>query len=111
MIVTQHPDHPHGFEAEQDPTLDRDGQRPVSEMTDAEARHHDYRQGDPKKGRKQDRATGIHPTIRATSTDDDGLRVPAPLHDDPIDDVPGERENPQRDVSEDDIVEDAVDDS
>ena len=53
------------------------------------------------------RSTGRHPSIRATSTDDDHLTVPAPLQDDPQDDAPGEAENPYTDMDDDYEAEDA----
>jgi hypothetical protein len=51
------------------------------------------------------RSTGRHPSIRATSTDDDHLAVPVPLQDDPQDDAPGEAENPYTDIDMDDDYE------
>lgn len=53
------------------------------------------------------RSTGRHPSIRATSTDEDHLTVPAPLQDDPHDDAPGEAENPYTDMDDDYEAEDA----
>lgn len=50
--------------------------------------------------------TGIHPAIRATSTEEDGLALPAPILDDPEDQAPGELENP-RYIDDEDFVEDA----
>lgn len=50
--------------------------------------------------------TGIHPAIRATSTEDDELALPTPLYDDPEDRTPGELDNPHY-VDDEDFVEDA----
>lgn len=49
--------------------------------------------------------TGIHPAIRATSTEDDKLTLPAPMLDDPEEQTPGELENPQY-IDDEDFVED-----
>lgn len=55
------------------------------------------------------RVTGIHPDVRATSTDNEQLTMPVPDLDDPEENTPGEVENPQHDFDEE-IIEDAYED-
>lgn len=58
-----------------------------------------------KKKESQDRpkrATGVHPTIRTTSTDGNITPPPIPLQDDPGEDIPGEGDNPYHEISDDD---------
>ncbi|GIK65417.1 MAG: hypothetical protein BroJett018_32110 [Chloroflexota bacterium] len=58
-----------------------------------------------KKKESQDRpkrATGVHPTIRTTSTDGNIVTPPVPLQDDPGEDIPGEGDNPYHEISDDD---------
>ncbi len=68
-----------------------------------------YAKKDPKDNPR--RATGIHPAIRATSTDDEPLTYPAPVQDEPHDDTPGERENPRRELEDEDFIEDVAEDN
>ncbi|MBI5930697.1 MAG: hypothetical protein HY862_15415 [Chloroflexi bacterium] len=58
-----------------------------------------------KKKESQDRpkrATGMHPTIRTTSTDGNIVTPPVPLQDDSGEDIPGEGDNPYHEISDDD---------
>jgi hypothetical protein len=60
---------------------------------------------DPSKKESKDkpkRATGIHPSIRTTGTDDSHILAPIPLQDDPREDTPGEGDNPYPETSDDD---------
>jgi hypothetical protein len=52
---------------------------------------------------KPKRATGVHPAIRTTSTEDIEILAPAPNHDDPYEDTPGEADNPYHEASDDDF--------
>jgi hypothetical protein len=105
---------PGGSETPQDPSFQRDP-APVQIQGELELwmRYYSgHEQQDPNERESPrgnpKRATGLHPTIRATSTDDDALSVPAPRHDDPVDDTPGEAENPQNDFEDDDFIEDLM---
>lgn len=107
---------PSGSEITQDPSLRRDPQTalPSSPKTVDEVYlrypsgvdRQDPNQRENPSGNPK-RATGLHPAIRATSTDDEPMTPAIPRNDDPLDDTPGEAENPQREEDED-FIEDAL---
>lgn len=108
------PRSPGGSEAQQDPSFERDPDlKPARQETDKDHQmryHPGSDQPDPNlrenpRGNPK-RATGLHPIIRATSTDDDALTAPVPRQDDPLEDTPGEAENPQNDFEDEDFIED-----
>lgn len=67
---------------------------------------HELHMGEPPRPNPK-RVTGVHRDIRTTQIDE-GVILPPPFYDEPVEDVPGEQENASGDRPEE-ITEDAYD--